>query len=97
MLTPFRAVSLVGAETLALTSTPTALPNIPAEGYVTQLTIRSVDQPWEWRLESTPGTSYFWMDAGDIFVVPIRDRSQLVDFTFKAVSATADIRILYES
>lgn len=97
MLAPFRAVSLVGAETLALTSTPTALPNIPTEGYCTQLTIRSTDQPWEWRFESTPGTAYFWMATGDIFVIPIRDRSQLVDFTFKAVSATADTRILYES
>jgi len=96
MLSPWEATSLVGAETLALTTTPTALPSIPTFG-VTRLTIRSTDQAWEWQFVSTTGTSYFWMDKGDIFVIPIRDYTQLLDFQFKAVTATADVRILYEA
>lgn len=96
MIAPWEATSIVAAETLALTSTPTSLPNIPNAG-VTRLTIRAVDQPWEWRFTTLAGSSYFWMAAGDIFVIPIRDRSQLVTFSFKAVSTTADIRILYEA
>ncbi len=95
-VSPFTTLGLLGAETIALTSTPTALPNIPTST-VRQLTIRSVDNPWEWQLISTPGVAYFWMAAGDIFVIPIRDNVQLADFQFKAVSITADTRILYES
>lgn len=96
MLAPFRAASIYGMETLTLTSTPTGLPNLPSADSVNQLTIRTTDHPWEWRFDSISGSSYFWMAAGDIMVIPIRDQAQLQDFTFKAVSTAADTRILYE-
>lgn len=83
---------------LSLTGAPTSLPSLPSGdlgNQILQVTIRSVDQPWEWRF----GTSgaYFYMATQDIIVLPMRDRVALEAFQFKAVSAPADMRIIYEA
>ncbi len=73
------------------------LPSIPtgdAGNQILQVTLRSVDSPWEFRF----GTSgdYFWMGTGDIVVLPFLDRQAITRFEFKALT-TADMRIIYEA
>ena len=81
-----------------LTSAETSLPDLPTGDLgkqILQITLRSTNAPWEWCFDATGG--WFWMDTGDIIVLPIRDRVALEDFNFRAESADADMRIVYEA
>lgn len=87
---------------LALTGAETPLPSPPSGDLgreVRQITIRGRDVAWEWGLSSV-SSDYFWMDAGEILVFPIRDRTQLGDFRLRRAAdsvGTTDIRVIYEA
>lgn len=84
-------------ETLTLPTSSTPLPNLPTGDLgrdVKQITVRVVDEPWEWQLDGHVG--WFWMDAGEILVIPMRDRPFLESFRLRAASASGDCRIIYE-
>lgn len=87
---------------LALTGADTPLPSPPTGDLlreVRQITIRGRDVAWEWGLLSV-SSNWFWMDADEILVFPIRDRAQLADFRIRRAAdsvGTTDIRIIYEA
>lgn len=87
----------VQIEQLTLSTASTALPNLPGGDLgreILQITLRSVDQAWEWQLNGQ--TNWFWMDKGEILVIPIRDRNFLEAFRIRAASVAGDFRIIYE-
>lgn len=87
---------------LALTGADTPLPSPPTGDLrreVRQITIRGRDVAWEWGLLSV-SSDFFWMDADEILVFPIRDGVQLGDFRIRRAAdsvGTTDIRIIYEA
>lgn len=81
----------------ALNSSTNLLPSVPTGdigNQILQITLRSTDEPWEFRFG--PTGDYFYMAGLDIIVLPIRDRKVLEVFEFRAISAPADMRIIYE-
>lgn len=87
----------VQIEQLTLTSADTPLPNLPTGDLgrdVKQVTLRSVDQPWEWTFVGVG--AWFWMGAGEILVIPVRDKPHLDSFRIRAASVAGDFRIVYE-
>jgi hypothetical protein len=87
---------------LALTGADTPLPSPPTGDLrreVRQITIRGRDVAWEWGLLSV-SSDFFWMDADEVLVFPIRDGVQLADFRIRRAAdsvGTTDIRIIYEA
>ena len=82
----------------SLDTTSQGLPSLPtgdAGDQILQVTLRSVDEPWEFRFGNSG--DYFWMASGDIMVLPVLDRAAIENFEFKAESITADMRIIYEA
>jgi hypothetical protein len=92
----------VGIVELALTGTEVELPSAPTGDLrreVKQITLRGLDVAWEWGLPSVSG-AYFWMDAGEILVFPIRDQVQLADFRVRRAAGsvgTTNLRVIYEA
>lgn len=92
----------VGIVELALTGAETALPSPPTGDLgreIRQITIRGRDVAWEWGLLSV-SSDWFWMDADEILVFPIRDRAQLDDFRIRRAADSVgdtDIRVIYEA
>ena len=92
----------VGIVELALTGTEVGLPSTPTGDLrreVKQITLRGLDVAWEWGLSSV-SAAYFWMDAGEILVFPIRDQAQLLDFRVRRAAGstgTTNLRVIYEA